>query len=208
MFPLIRLFSRPLTKLILHTPLSANQITAISLVIGFAAMWLIATGRYDLHIWGGALLVVSYILDNCDGEVARARNQTSEWGHRFDSFVDWIVNAGVFVAIGMGEMARTSDDLWFYLGITAGVGATINYFLAVRAEFNKSADHATEEQLPSAFRDRVVFIFRELFRADFCFIVLALAVFDSLWVLLPLGAIGAQAYWLLSFAKGARRYHS
>lgn len=208
MFPMIRLFSRPLTKLLLLSPMSANQVTAMSLLFGLVAMYLFSLGEFVSGIAGGGALVMSYILDNCDGEIARARDQTSEWGHKFDSFVDWIVNAGFFVAIGLGASAQTDENFWLYLGLAAGLGATINYFLAVRAERNKAPDHASEEQMPSDFRDKIVFIFRELFRADFCFIVLGLAVFDVLWVLLPLGAIGAQVYWLLSFAKGARRYHS
>jgi nitrate reductase NapE component len=44
-------------------------------------------------------------------------------------------------------------------------------------------------------------------RNDFCFIVLALALADVLWILLPTGAIGAQVYWMLQFVKGFRRHH-
>ena len=40
----------------------------------------------------------------------------------------------------------------------------------------------------------LIYIFHKLSRADFCLIVLGLALFDVLWILLPLGAIGAQAY--------------
>ena len=46
-----------------------------------------------------------------------------------------------------------------------------------------------------------------MFRADFCFIVLVMAVFDLTWVLLPAGAIGAQVYWLLRLVGGAGDYH-
>ena len=49
-------------------------------------------------------------------------------------------------------------------------------------------------------------MFRELSRADFCFIVLALAIFDLTWVLLPAAAVGAHAYWVFRFASGANRF--
>jgi hypothetical protein len=52
----------------------------------------------------------------------------------------------------------------------------------------------------------VVFAFRELTRADFCFIVLALVLFDVVWVLLPAAAVGAQVYWLTRFSGGAGDY--
>jgi hypothetical protein len=49
--------------------------------------------------------------------------------------------------------------------------------------------------------------FREFARADFCFIVLALALIDLTWILLPAGAIGAHVYWMTQFVRGARDYH-
>ena len=42
--------------------------------------------------------------------------------------------------------------------------------------------------------------FRELARADFWLIVLALALADWMRYLLPLAAVGAQVYWILLFA--------
>ena len=56
-------------------------------------------------------------------------------------------------------------------------------------------------------REGAGFAFRKLTRADFCFIVLALALFDVVWVLLPAGAVGAQVYWLARFQRGAGDYH-
>ena len=46
-----------------------------------------------------------------------------------------------------------------------------------------------------------------LSRADFCFIVLALATIDAVWVLWPAGAVGAQMYWATQFLRGANEYH-
>ncbi|MBT5938971.1 MAG: hypothetical protein HOG95_03510 [Rhodospirillaceae bacterium] len=45
----------------------------------------------------------------------------------------------------------------------------------------------------------MVYVFRELFRADFCFIVLVLTPFNLLWLILIAGAIGAQVYWIMYF---------
>ncbi len=35
----------------------------------------------------------------------------------------------------------------------------------------------------------------------------ALAALDLIWVLLPLGAVGAQVYWVTRFIRGAGEYH-
>ena len=61
--------------------------------------------------------------------------------------------------------------------------------------------------MPRGRREWIIYVFRELSRADFCFIVLALAVFDLTWVLLPVAAAGAHAYWVFRFARGAGQYH-
>ncbi len=53
-----------------------------------------------------------------------------------------------------------------------------------------------------------MFIFRELTRADFWLIVLALSIFDVTWVLLPAGAIGAQVYWATQFFGCAREFYT
>ena len=34
---------------------------------------------------------MTYVLDNCDGEIARLKDQCSTFGMWFDTLVDWIV---------------------------------------------------------------------------------------------------------------------
>ena len=53
----------------------------------------------------------------------------------------------------------------------------------------------------------LVFVLRELARADFCFIVLALAALDWLPYLLPFAAVGSQVYWITFFVVRDEKYH-
>jgi hypothetical protein len=77
-----------------------------------------------------------------------------------------------------------------------------------KKEHNPAGRAAAEQPLrPEGWRQWAVYTFRELFRADFCFIVLGLAFFDAVWILLPLGAVGAQVFWAAQLIKGARDYH-
>ena len=75
-------------------------------------------------------------------------------------------------------------------------------------EVNDAASEDGEEPStkPENWREAVLYAFREIARWDFCFIVLGLAVADGLWLLLPLGAVGAQAYWMALFFSAARRF--
>lgn len=213
-FPLIRHFSARATPVLLRLPVTPNQITLASLVIGLGAAWCIAQGAFAYAILGGLALSISYVLDNCDGEVARAKNLRSEIGRHLDDISDWLVHAAIFLAIGQATYHETGDEIWWWLGAVAAFGATASY-LAVRIQDLLGPPRAGLSPVegeamtppPSAPKDFAIYVFRELFRADFCFIVLVLAVADLLWLLLPLGAVGSQVYWLSAFARGARDYH-
>jgi len=220
-FPLIRHLSDPVTPLLARLPFSANQITAASLVAGLGSAFAVAQGGgRDLAVVAGVLMVVCYVLDNCDGEIARLKNQCSEFGRRFDSFVDWAVHSAFFAALGIGVSQSTGDAMWSWMGWIAAAGGTVNYAVGffvearerrlaeaagIAARSGHEAPDATHR--PHGLKNWLVFALRELSRADFCFIVLALALADGLWLLLPAGAIGAQVYWMTQFVKGARDYH-
>ena len=85
-FPLIQHLSMLATLALARMPVTANQITATSLATGLAASWCLLQGG---GCWAaaGVLFVVTYVLDNCDGEIARLKDQCST----FDTLVDWIV---------------------------------------------------------------------------------------------------------------------
>ncbi|MBT4219986.1 MAG: CDP-alcohol phosphatidyltransferase family protein [Rhodospirillaceae bacterium] len=222
LFPLIRQFSSRLSPLLAKTPVSANQVSLIAMVFGLVAGWYLAIGGFDNALVGAGYLLVYYILDHCDGEIARIHGQSSEFGKQLDTFVDWVVHAVFFAALGYGYAGQTGEELWMWLGIVGGLGCTINYFIAVAMgarekrqtqERGDAFDATGLEEIetapvPDTAGQWVIFAFRELSRSDFCFIVLALAAFDVVWLLIPAGAIGSQVYWLLQFVRGVREYHA
>ncbi|MGH7360494.1 MAG: CDP-alcohol phosphatidyltransferase family protein, partial [Candidatus Methylomirabilales bacterium] len=60
--------SRPVTRLLLRTPLTPNQVTAGNLMVGLAALAGFAMGGIRWGVAGALLLQVYTILDHCDGE--------------------------------------------------------------------------------------------------------------------------------------------
>jgi len=95
-------------------------------------------------------------------------------------------------------------------------GATIDYVVDLIFHAKAKADPEAQTREETAKGDRkpedlldwLIFIFHKLSRADFCVIVLVLVLFDVVWVLLPLGAIGAQAYWVTDLFQRARGWHT
>ena len=198
LFPLIRHVSKPISRVLILTPLTPNQITTMSLILGVTGSLLFLNSESEYKILGALIFLISYIFDNCDGEVARFKNLTSNFGKSFDTFVDWVVHTVFFIMLGYGTAQETGNNIWLWLGVTGSIGGTINYLIVT---FLKPQDDINiileEKNLPVTLKERIIFIFRELFRADFCFIVLILALANFLWVLLPAAAIGAQVYWIM-----------
>lgn len=217
-FPVVRHLSVHVTPVLAKLPVRASQITAVSLLAGLAGGLCMMQGDRTLGIIGGVLLVICYVLDNCDGEIARLKNQTSRLGMHFDTFVDAVVHTFFFAALGIGVRETTGEDAWLWLGWIAAAGSAINYVISIivdprdrvadqRPGGSTGREGAAQPRTPRRRRQWFVFAFREFARADFCFIVLALAVFDLTWALLPAAAAGAHVYWATRFVRGAGQYH-
>lgn len=221
-FPLVRHLSARLTPVLARLPVTANQITLASLLFGLGASGCVALASWPAAFIGGVFLVAGYVLDNCDGEIARLKGQSSEFGRRFDNFVDWAVHTAFFAALGWGSAMAAGEKVWLWLGAIAAAGSTINYVIGTLAEEHAAARRSQAETPPDPdagvaaisittrpehWWQWITFAFRELSRADFCFIVLALAAFDLTWILLPLGAVGAHAFWIAHLLPDARKYH-
>lgn len=206
--PLTRVSAEPFVRVFAALPVTPNQITALSLGLGVWACYLFYLGDHKNMVVASILFTLSYILDNCDGAIARLKGLSSEFGKRFDTFVDWFVNNLFFVALGWGEWVRTGQQFWLWCGVAAAVGGTINYVIdQIRDTHEKAAGMEKVEDGPDeSIGDQTVYTSRVI-RSDFCFIVLGLALFDLVWLLLPASAIGAQVYWGLQFVKGFRRHH-
>ena len=216
LLPLTRHFSYPLTQFLLKIPISPNQVTALSLFIGLIGAICFSLGNSSAGIVGGLLLIASYTLDNCDGEIARIKNLSSDWGAQFDDIADWLVDSVFFTSLGYGVFTATNEKLWLWLGLAATAGATLDYIIDLVFHFNAKRDLDTKsrEQIAKQVRkpvdtiDWIIYIFHKLSRADFCIIVFGLALFDSTWILLPLGAVGAQFYWITDLFQRSRGWHT
>ena len=94
--------ARQLVMPLFHTPIKPDHITIVRLLTGIVACIMFASGIRFWEILGGFIWVLSTLLDCADGELARMRNQCSEWGHKFDFFSDITVTALFFIGIGIG----------------------------------------------------------------------------------------------------------
>ena len=218
LFPLVRHISNALSAILIRTPATPNQITTTSILLGLASAVVLLTNTREGDIACGVLLSASYVLDNCDGDVARAKKLSSKFGAFLDTFGDWLVHAVLFACLGVAAYERTDAILWLWFGIAASAGSTINYVIgllndlrsnkAPPPDFNPADEGEFKRPTGTdSIGKWLAFAFRELARADFCFIVLILALFDWLAYLLPFAAVGSQVYWIMFFMVHNEKYH-
>jgi CDP-L-myo-inositol myo-inositolphosphotransferase len=97
-----RKLSAPVTRLLLPTPVTADQMSGIAFLTAAGGAAALLGNRWRL---GSALVQLSSILDGCDGELARARLESSPRGAVLDATLDrW---ADGLVIAGMAIGARS-----------------------------------------------------------------------------------------------------
>ena len=183
-------FNRPvgryLSKLLIHTPITPNQISILSMLIGLAAAWYFQTGVYAATILGAVLLQVSAIVDCVDGDIARILFKESPLGKWLDITADQIVHLAVFAGIAVGLARQNSDAPELALGISAVVGVLISFGVVLRGMLRPGpVRNARLERLIDTATSR-----------DFSVLLLALAIFGKLEWFLWITAIGVHFFWV------------
>ena len=103
-----------------RTPITPNQVTTFSIVLGLSVAWLYAQGGAGAYI-AAALFIVTVWLDHVDGELARATDRTSKFGHYFDHCAAMTNYVAMFIGAGIGARMEILGISSVFLGITAGV---------------------------------------------------------------------------------------
>ena len=185
-----RFISRQLTSFFLKTSFTPNQITFLSLFIGLAAALCFFFGGHKMGIVGSVLLLVSAWVDCADGEVARLKFMTSEWGAKLDIISDNIVHCSVFFAIGMGLYFSTGESIFKYLGMLAVLGSLTAFILLSKSILGKKAEATkklSSESCNEIFSD-------QLANRDFIYLLFAFALFGRLDVFILLTAAGSNFF--------------
>ena len=192
---LARLFLRKVslrvTALLIRTPVSANALTGLMIVVGLvAAVALGAVAGWLGAVLGFLLIQIYFLLDLCDGEVARWRRTTSITGVYLDRVGHYLVEAAVLSAIGFRAGAQEWGG-WSTLGVATGLFAILVKaetdlvdVSRVRAGATAAAEAAVElrsSSLGTLRRVAQVFKVHQITGAlEVSFVLLAATVIDSL----------------------------
>ena len=183
-----RILVRPLAA----TPVTPNQVTTVSLLLGVGGAVLLAQGAAAAY-WGAFLYMAAQFVDHMDGELARQTGQTSEFGHKYDHIAGGIFETALFCGIGLGLGAGALGGWASTLGFVAAGAVAIT--VTVRLEISRRFSNDAIDQ-PALFGFEI---------EDIMYLVGPIAWFDSLAVFLLLASIGLPIFMIVTIWDFIRR---
>ncbi len=186
--------SRPLTRLLVHLPVTPNLVSLSSLALGLAAAWQFWSATPRSALRGLLCYLMAVIADHSDGEIARLTFQESPLGRALDVFVDTLTH--VLLVLGMaGTASGVGGQLMFLAGVLAAFGIIMSALVANRVLFRTERPRRVGRMLVRlGNRDPFYLVL-------ICFMVLLWKAEWALPYLIGLLALGSQAYWLTCMAN-------
>lgn len=89
---IFRRLSRPLARALVPTPVTPNHVSFAAFVCAAIALGLFIVGA---NIAAALVSLFSMVLDSTDGDLARAKNMTSNFGAFFDAVLDRYADIGI-----------------------------------------------------------------------------------------------------------------
>jgi len=130
--PVSKILNRPISlrisKILLKTGITPNQISVLSFVIGLAGASFFFIGEYFYLILGGIIVHIHSIVDGCDGEVARLKLRQTKYGGWLDSVLDRYVDAAIILGLIYGYWSITGDITIWIIGFFALIGSFLNSY--------------------------------------------------------------------------------
>ncbi len=198
-----RRISLALTRLLVRTSITPNQMTLVSVVIGLAGAACFLVWQRPWHVAGALLFLLHSILDGCDGEIARLKFLESRWGGLLDFWGDNVVHSAVFLGLGLGWSRAGGGARPLVLAASAVAGTLLSAAFVYHRTMARPARPETAPVFTSVSRRRETAFSRvadALARRDFIYLVVILAAtFRTQWFLVA-AAAGAPAFFLALLA--------
>jgi phosphatidylglycerophosphate synthase len=194
-----RRLSRLLTKRLMRTSATPNQITLAAAAVGIMGAFFLAQPSRVWQVLGSLLFLLSTIMDGCDGEIARLTFQESAFGAKLDLIMDNVVHLVLFPSIALGLYRREYDTLYFVLGgLTLG-GILVSIAVYLPYLLRRQQMHGTLTRLYAHLASR-----------DFAYVLPVLALIDRLQWFLWATTIGTYLFagvWVVITIRERRQRH-
>ncbi len=142
------IFFRPmaflLTKALMHTSITPNQISFIAMIFGLLTGYIYSFGTARSFVFGALCYAVNNVLDGADGMIARLKKNGTNMGRIIDGSVDYVKNIALFLgwAVGLSSVGVITEyPIWLTVVLT-GLSAAIQclFFDLYRNEYLNQLD--------------------------------------------------------------------
>jgi len=132
--PVSRYLNRPLsriiTKYLVRTDITPNQISVFSFILSMIATTFFFLSGYIPLLIGAILAQISSIIDGCDGEIARLKYRESDFGSWFDAVLDRYADAFMLFGLTYHVFVPQGDIFYLIIGFLAIIGSFMNSYTA------------------------------------------------------------------------------
>ncbi len=143
--PVARYLNRPvfvrISRHLVQRDVTPTQISLFSFLCSLLAAGLFAQGGYFALLLGGVLAQFASIIDGCDGEVARLKYQSSDFGGWFDAVLDRYADAFLLFGLTWHLLAASANGWILLAGFMAIIGS---FMLSYTAD---KYDHLMRERI-------------------------------------------------------------
>jgi phosphatidylglycerophosphate synthase len=205
-----RYLSLALSRWLVRTPFSPNQISVAILAVGLFGAYFASRGTYGSLVIGAILFQMQSVLDGCDGEVSRVTHRGSKAGEWFDTIGDDLTNYSFFAAAAFGLYRSSHQALYLAAGAVTVLGGLLSSGLEYRYLIRIGSGDLLKYPLSQATASKAHGIARLaplLKRDSFVFLTMLAALLNLVGIALlvfAVGAIGITAAVLRTESRLAR----
>lgn len=199
------------SKRLVSTGVTPNQISILTFLLGIAGAWSVAQGGYFWSLLGAFLFQWNSILDGCDGELARVRYQHSKLGQWLDTVFDDVSNVLFYGGLAIGAAAHSQVRIFVPCGIVAMAATllTMAQYYTELVRLGSGDFYAIQwgiDKAPRGVVAKIVALFERVLKKDFfIFLFLCMAVAGVLPWALPVAAFGATIAFGAATVRNLRR---
>ena len=166
------------TWFFLHTNISPNAITLLSMFLGITACFLLSIPKLPALFTSFVMFELSLILDSTDGEVARHKKQYSILGDYIDTIAHILIYITLFISLGINILYRTGNVFYLILGISTALVFTLGAIIHHIDPILKKSDYLKHRSKDSKLLFHSVSVYN--FLIEDLNIVFAVVIFGAL----------------------------
>jgi phosphatidylglycerophosphate synthase len=198
-----RHISLAVSRRLLATPVTPNQMTVLSTALGLIGTAFFLGSSRAAYVPGALLVWLHSVLDGCDGELARVRFQESAFGSDLDFWGDNLVHLALFTCLGYGFWRTGNGFHTLVLAAVADLGVLASAWTAWQHRRKKRSPGSapapeagvTDEAAGDGFESKLARLENALAQRDFLYLLVLLALVDCVYEFLWAAAVGGLLYF-------------